>query len=72
MVRAALVFQRPTSKLIHHPQDSWLRLLQAAASGDRDACVRWSTQVGYLTGAEDEVMVDAHVKSMTLLATPFR
>ncbi|KAL1708213.1 ABC1-domain-containing protein [Schizophyllum commune] len=52
--------------------DSWLRLLQAAASGDRDACVRWSTQVGYLTGAEDEVMVDAHVRSMTLLATPFR
>ncbi|KAL1697089.1 ABC1-domain-containing protein [Schizophyllum commune] len=53
-------------------KDSWLRLLQAAASGDRDACVRWSTQVGYLTGAEDEVMVDAHVRSMTLLATPFR
>ncbi|KAL1739828.1 ABC1 family-domain-containing protein [Schizophyllum fasciatum] len=52
--------------------DSWLRLLQAAASGDREACVRWSTQVGYLTGAEEEVMVDAHVRSMTLLATPFR
>ncbi|KAL1724300.1 ABC1-domain-containing protein [Schizophyllum commune] len=63
-----------TPKIEAHtsPQDSWLRLLQAAASGDRDACVRWSTQVGYLTGAEDEVMVDAHVRSMTLLATPFR
>ena len=49
------------------PQDSWLRLLQAAASGDRDACVRWSTQVGYLTGAEDEVMVDMSLLPVDVL-----
>ncbi|TRM64198.1 ABC1 family-domain-containing protein [Schizophyllum amplum] len=52
--------------------DSWLRLLQAAASGDREACIRWSLKVGYLTGEENELMLDAHARSMTLLAMPFR
>ena len=35
--------------------DSWLRLLRAAASDDRDACVEWSLKLGYLTGQENEV-----------------
>ncbi|KAF9007062.1 ABC1 family-domain-containing protein [Cyathus striatus] len=52
--------------------DNWLRLLQAAASADRDACVEWSLKLGYLTGKEDEVMLNAHVDSMLLTATPFR
>ncbi|KAH9476782.1 Protein ABC1-like protein, mitochondrial [Psilocybe cubensis] len=52
--------------------DSWLALLQAAAVGDRDTCIDWSRKVGYLTGEENEVMLNAHVNSMTLLATPFK
>ncbi|KAF5376145.1 hypothetical protein D9615_007657 [Tricholomella constricta] len=52
--------------------DSWLRLLQAAASEDRDACVEWSLKLGYLTGEENQVMLDAHVNSMILLAMPFK
>ncbi|KAH9942839.1 ABC1-domain-containing protein [Amylocystis lapponica] len=52
--------------------DSWLRVLQAALSGDREACIAESLALGYLTGAENEVMLDAHVRSMTLLATPFK
>ncbi|KZT65108.1 ABC1-domain-containing protein [Daedalea quercina L-15889] len=52
--------------------DNWMHLLQAAASDDRDACVAWSLELGYLTGEENEVMLDAHVKSMALLATPFK
>lgn len=35
--------------------DSWLRLLQAGAAEDRDACVEWSIKLGYLTGEENEV-----------------
>lgn len=35
--------------------DGWLRLLQAAASDDWDACVEWSLKVGYLTGQENQV-----------------
>ncbi|KAG6908124.1 hypothetical protein DXG01_006093 [Tephrocybe rancida] len=52
--------------------DNWLRLLQAAASENRDACAEWSLKLGYLTGEENQVMLDAHVNSMVLLATPFR
>lgn len=35
--------------------DKWLRLLQAAACEDLDACARWSLELGYLTGNENEV-----------------
>lgn len=35
--------------------DNWLHLLQTAASDDREACIKWSRKVGYLTGEEDEV-----------------
>ncbi|KAI0075169.1 ABC1-domain-containing protein [Panus rudis PR-1116 ss-1] len=52
--------------------DNWLHLLQAAASGDHSACVEWSLKLGYLTGQENEIMTNAHVRSMTLLATPFK
>ncbi|KAL1937976.1 hypothetical protein VTO73DRAFT_12726 [Trametes versicolor] len=52
--------------------DNWLHLLSAAVAEDRDACVEWSLKLGYLTGQENEVMLDAHVKSMVLLGTPFK
>lgn len=52
--------------------DNWLRLLRAAAAADYDACVEASLALGYLTGEEEEAMVRAHVRSMQLLATPFR
>jgi len=52
--------------------DNWYNLLQAAAYGDRSACINWSLKLGYLTGEENEIMLNAHVESMTLLATPFK
>ena len=75
--------------------DNWLRLLQAAAAEDREACIEWSLKLGYLTGEESQVrpflscrclfihspsftlpllqktMLNAHISSLTLLATPF-
>ncbi|TFK83858.1 ABC1-domain-containing protein [Polyporus arcularius HHB13444] len=51
--------------------DNWLHLLSAAVAEDRDACVEWSLKLGYLTGQENDVMLDAHVRSMVLLGTPF-
>ena len=35
--------------------DNWLRLLQAAAAEDREACIEWSLKLGYLTGEESQV-----------------
>ncbi|KAF7366764.1 ABC1-domain-containing protein [Mycena sanguinolenta] len=52
--------------------DDWLRLLQAAALEDRAACIEWSLKLRYLTGEESQLMLDAHVDSMVLLATPFK
>jgi len=52
--------------------DNWLRLLQAAASDNREASVECSLKLGYLTGEENDAMLDAHVKSIALLATPFK
>ncbi|KAG1791065.1 ABC1-domain-containing protein [Suillus plorans] len=48
--------------------DSWLCLLQAAASEDCIACAEWSQKLGYLTGEENEVMLNAHVSlSLSIL-----
>ncbi|KAJ6476371.1 ABC1-domain-containing protein [Mycena sanguinolenta] len=52
--------------------DDWLRLLQAAALEDRAACIEWSLKLGYLTGEESQLLLDAHIESMVLLATPFK
>ncbi|KAI9451411.1 ABC1-domain-containing protein [Lactarius psammicola] len=52
--------------------DNWLRLLLAAAGQDHEGCLRWSLELGYLTGEENDIMNDAHVESLQLLATPFR
>ncbi|KZT24999.1 ABC1-domain-containing protein [Neolentinus lepideus HHB14362 ss-1] len=52
--------------------DNWLRLIQAAALEDREACIEWSLKLGYLTGEENEIMLNAHIQSMQLLATPFK
>ncbi|KAJ8585872.1 hypothetical protein M405DRAFT_824247 [Rhizopogon salebrosus TDB-379] len=45
--------------------DNWLRLLQAAACEDRIACAELSRK-------ENEIMLDAHIDSMVLLATSFK
>ncbi|KAG6887225.1 hypothetical protein C0995_000302 [Termitomyces sp. Mi166 len=60
------------TRRVYHFMDSWLRLLQAAVSKDRYSCIEWSLKLGYLTGKENQVMLDAHVNSMMLLATPFK
>ncbi|KZT58150.1 ABC1-domain-containing protein [Calocera cornea HHB12733] len=52
--------------------DQWLRLLRAAIDRDEQACLQASQEVGYLTGDENEEMVSAHLKSLFLLAVPFR
>ncbi|WFD35564.1 hypothetical protein MCUN1_002420 [Malassezia cuniculi] len=61
-----------TRPYTHEFMDQWLCLLRAAISGDREACIRWSESIGYLTGEESEAMRDAHVESMRALGEPFR
>ena len=49
----------------------YIKNLAAASRRDRDACRELSTQLGYLTGYESQVMLNAHIDSVMTLAEPF-
>ncbi|KAJ2722432.1 hypothetical protein GGI07_003330 [Coemansia sp. Benny D115] len=51
--------------------DKYLHTLRAAMEGDREACRHWSTELGFLTGYEADVMTQAHVDSVLELGKPF-
>lgn len=53
--------------------DEYLRLVRACAEGtaQRDAILEHSRRLGFLTGAESTVMLDAHVRAAELVGTPF-
>lgn len=48
-----------------------MHLLYSASIQDREACLHWSKELGFLTGYETNSMNDAHVNSLFLLAYPF-
>ncbi|QRV98788.1 ABC1 family protein [Ceratobasidium sp. AG-Ba] len=52
--------------------DNWYLLLSAAVQENREKCIQYSLELGYLTGQENEEMLAAHVRSLTLLGIPFR
>ncbi|AFR95375.2 Atypical/ABC1/ABC1-A protein kinase [Cryptococcus neoformans var. grubii H99] len=51
--------------------DGWYRLLKSALEGDRERMRVESLNLGYLTGEENDEMVQAHLDSMALVASPF-
>lgn len=51
--------------------DRYMHLLHAASLGDKQGCIHWSRELGFLTGNESHAMNDAHVSSLLLLAQPF-
>ncbi|KAK6908969.1 hypothetical protein I203_102976 [Kwoniella mangroviensis CBS 8507] len=51
--------------------DGWYRLLKSCLVGDRGMMKEESLKLGYLTGEENDVMVEAHLDSMALVASPF-
>ncbi|KAJ1674338.1 hypothetical protein EV182_003482 [Spiromyces aspiralis] len=52
--------------------DLYSMILLSAAHNDRDACLRYSKEIGYLTGHETSTMINAHVDSVMVLGEPFR
>ena len=50
--------------------DNWLRLLQAAAAEDREACIEWSLKLGYLTGEESQVRLFSFSSAVCLFTLP--
>ncbi|TFK97585.1 ABC1 family-domain-containing protein [Pterulicium gracile] len=57
-----------SSSFIHN----WFHLIKSAADDDMPTALDWSHKIGYLTGAENPAMVDAHLQSMSLTSTPFK
>ncbi|KAK4685040.1 aarF domain-containing kinase, partial [Tremellales sp. Uapishka_1] len=51
--------------------DGWYRLLRSAMEGDREGMRVESLNLGYLTGEEEPIMLEAHLDSMALVASPF-
>lgn len=43
----------------------------ACANGDRDAVIEMSIRLGFLTGMESEIMLDAHVQAGFVVGLPF-
>lgn len=51
--------------------DLYVQNLASASRKDREACRELSIQLGYLTGYESGVMLNAHIDSVMTLAEPF-
>lgn len=52
--------------------DPYIKVLIAASKNDRPVIRDLSIQLGYLTGAESQSMLDAHIQSVLTLAEPFQ
>ncbi|KAF9437134.1 hypothetical protein BGZ76_001844 [Entomortierella beljakovae] len=50
----------------------YLKTILAGAAGDRDGCLKYSRELGFLTGAETPVMETAHIDSLLTLSEPFQ
>ncbi|GBF99518.1 aarF domain-containing kinase [Raphidocelis subcapitata] len=51
--------------------DDYLRMVRSCAERDRDGVIRYSTRLGFLTGDESAVMLDAHSEAGFVVGLPF-
>ncbi|CAL9090888.1 unnamed protein product [Musa textilis] len=51
--------------------DDYLRMVIACANSDRDAVIEMSRRLGFLTGEESDVMLEAHVQAGFIVGMPF-
>ncbi|XP_038682776.1 protein ABC transporter 1, mitochondrial-like [Tripterygium wilfordii] len=51
--------------------DDYLRMVVACANGDRDGVIEMSKRLGFMTGMESEIMIDAHVQAGFIVGLPF-
>ncbi|OEL31388.1 Protein ABC transporter 1, mitochondrial [Dichanthelium oligosanthes] len=51
--------------------DDYLRMVVACANKDRASVLEMSRRLGFLTGEESEVMLDAHVQAAFIVGVPF-
>jgi len=51
--------------------NTYFKIIDCAAHKDREGVLKFSREIGFLTGNESKLMNDAHVDSVMLLAVPF-
>ncbi|KAK9281702.1 hypothetical protein L1049_004606 [Liquidambar formosana] len=51
--------------------DDYLRMVLACANGDREAVIEMSQRLGFITGMESEIMLEAHVQAGFVVGLPF-
>ncbi|XP_020226159.1 protein ABC transporter 1, mitochondrial [Cajanus cajan] len=51
--------------------DDYLRMVLACANGDSNGVIEMSKRLGFLTGMESDVMLDAHVQAGFVVGLPF-
>lgn len=51
--------------------DNYLKMILACANQDREQVIRQSILLGFLTGKESSVMIDAHVEAAFVVGWPF-
>eukprot|EP00557_Chaetoceros_sp_GSL56_P005121 CAMPEP_0176499664 /NCGR_PEP_ID=MMETSP0200_2-20121128/13060_1 /TAXON_ID=947934 /ORGANISM="Chaetoceros sp., Strain GSL56" /LENGTH=578 /DNA_ID=CAMNT_0017898123 /DNA_START=72 /DNA_END=1809 /DNA_ORIENTATION=- len=51
--------------------DGYLRIVWACANNDTETLMAQSHKMGFLTGQENDIMIDAHIKSGFTLGEPF-
>lgn len=51
--------------------ENYLEMVKACAEKNPDEIIRRSTKLGFLTGDESKVMLDAHVEAAIVVGTPF-
>jgi len=51
--------------------NTYFKIIDAAANMDKANLLKYSEEIGFLTGYESKLMKDAHVDSVMLLAVPF-
>ncbi|KAE8699651.1 protein notum-like protein [Hibiscus syriacus] len=51
--------------------DDYLRMVMACANNDREAVIEMSQRLGFLTGMESDVMLDAHIQAGFVVGLPF-
>lgn len=51
--------------------DKYVRVIKAAVDKDRDKILKYSQEMGFLTGYESKIMENAHIEAVTILGEAF-
>lgn len=54
-----------------HFVDNYLRMVLACANRDKENVIKMSCRLGFLTGMESQIMLDAHTEAAFLVGLPF-